>query len=69
MAGPSHTLPTGGTARFWSGLSALSFLRASSMIEYTAEGLKRDAEAIDLIGRAENLEAHARAATIRTEPD
>lgn len=69
VAGPSHTLPTGGTARFWSGLSAMSFLRASSMIEYTAEGLQRDAGPIDLIGRAENLEAHARAATIRTEPD
>jgi len=67
LAGPSHTLPTGGTARFWSGLSSLSFLRANSMIEYTAEGLRQDAAAIDLIGRAENLEAHARSATIRTE--
>ncbi len=67
MAGPSHTLPTGGTARFWSGLSALSFLRASSMIEYTREGLARDAEAIDRWGRAEQLEAHARSATIRAE--
>lgn len=67
VAGPSHTLPTGGTARFWSGLSSLSFLRANSMIEYTAEGIRQDADAIDLIGRAENLEAHARAATIRTE--
>ncbi|MGQ9650567.1 MAG: histidinol dehydrogenase [Phycisphaerae bacterium] len=67
VAGPSHTLPTGGTARFWSGLSSLSFLRTNSMIEYTAEGIRQDAPAIDLIGRAENLEAHARSATIRTE--
>ncbi|HPD29668.1 MAG TPA: histidinol dehydrogenase [Phycisphaerae bacterium] len=67
VAGPSHTLPTGGTARFWSGLSSLSFLRTNSMIEYTAEGIRRDAPAIDLIGRAENLEAHARSATIRAE--
>ncbi len=67
VAGPSHTLPTGGTARFWSGLSALSFLRASSMIEYTREGLARDVEAIDRWGRAEQLEAHARSATIRAE--
>jgi histidinol dehydrogenase len=66
VAGPSHTLPTGGTARFWSGLSSLSFLRSSSMIEYTADGLEHDARAIDLIGRAECLEAHARSATIRT---
>lgn len=67
VAGPSHTLPTGGTARFWSGLSALSFIRGTSMIEYTRAGLKRDAGAIDLIGRAESLEAHARSATARLE--
>lgn len=67
VAGPSHTLPTGGSARFWSGLSSLSFLRANSMIEYTAEGLARDVEAIDLIGSAESLQAHARSATIRIE--
>lgn len=67
VAGPSHTLPTGGTARYWSGLSALSFIRGSSMIEYTREGLARDARAIDLLGRAEHLEAHARSATIRVD--
>lgn len=65
VAGPSHTLPTGGTARFWSGLSALSFLRTSSMIEYSKQALRRDAGAIDALGRAEGLEAHARSATIR----
>jgi len=65
VAGPSHTLPTGGTARFWSGLSALSFLRTTSMIEYAPAALKRDAEAIDRIARAEGLEAHARSATRR----
>jgi histidinol dehydrogenase len=66
VAGPSHTLPTGGSARFWSGLSALSFLRNTSMIEYTRAGLERDAAAIDAMGRAERLEGHARSATIRT---
>jgi len=65
VAGPSHTLPTGGSARFWSGLSSLSFLRGSSMIEYTKAALARDAAAIDLLARAESLEAHAKAATIR----
>ena len=69
VAGPSHTLPTGGSARFWSGLSSLSFLRASSMIEYTKAGLARDANAIDLIGRAEYLEAHAKSATIRVSDE
>jgi len=69
VAGPSHTLPTGGTARFWSGLSSLSFLRSSSMIEYTKEGLERDAKAIHLIGQAEGLEAHARSTTIRVKDE
>ena len=69
VAGPSHTLPTGGSARFWSGLSALSFLRSSSIIEYTQDGLKRDAKAIDLIGRAESLEAHAKSATVRVSDE
>jgi histidinol dehydrogenase len=67
VAGPSHTLPTGGTARFWSGLSALSFIRGSSMIEYTQDALARDARAIELIGQAEGLEAHARSTTVRVE--
>ncbi|MBP7935409.1 MAG: histidinol dehydrogenase [Phycisphaerae bacterium] len=67
VAGPSHVLPTGGTARFWSGVSALGFLRRTSLIEYTAEGLARDAAAIDALARAECLEAHARSATIRVQ--
>ncbi len=69
VAGPSHTLPTGGTARFWSGLSALSFLRSSSMIEYTQQGLTRDAESIEQLARAEGLEAHARSATMRASSE
>jgi len=67
VAGPSHVLPTGGTGRFWSGLSCLSFLRHTSVTEYTWEGLAADAGAIDLLARAEHLEAHARSATIRLE--
>src|SRR5207253_3993074 len=38
-AGPSHVLPTGGTARFTSGLSACDFLRRSSVLSFTKEGL------------------------------
>ena len=67
VAGPSHVLPTGGTARFWSGVSALSFLRYTSLTEYTQEGLAADAAAIDVLARAESLEGHARSATIRVE--
>lgn len=65
-AGPSHVLPTGGTARFWSGVSALGFLRRTSLIEYTPQGLAHDAAAIDTLATAEYLDAHARSATIRT---
>jgi histidinol dehydrogenase len=67
LAGPSHTLPTGGTAKFWSGLSSLSFLRGSSLIEYTREALAADMEAINAVGRAEQLDAHAHSAVIRIE--
>ncbi len=67
LAGPSHVLPTGGTARFWSGLSALSFLRSTSMIEYSADALSRDAASIDALAQAEGLDAHARSAAIRGE--
>ena len=58
---------TGGTARFWSGVSALGFLRRTSLIEYTPEGLARDAAVIDTLATAEYLDAHARSATIRTQ--
>jgi histidinol dehydrogenase len=66
VAGPSHVLPTGGTARFWSGVSALSFLRRTSIIEYSPAGLAHDGAAIELLARAEGLDAHARAVSIRT---
>lgn len=66
VAGPSHVLPTGGTARFWSGLSSMDFLRRTSMIEYTPGDLARDAASIELFARAESLEAHARSVSIRT---
>ncbi|GMV97882.1 MAG: histidinol dehydrogenase [Phycisphaerae bacterium] len=66
VAGPSHVLPTGGSARFWSGVSALDFLRRTSMIEYTPGGLVHDAASIETLARAEGLEAHARSVSIRT---
>jgi histidinol dehydrogenase len=69
VAGPSHVLPTGGTGRFWSGVSCLSFLRYTSLTEYTREGLAADSEAIDQLGRAEHLEAHAKSATLRVEEE
>lgn len=67
VAGPSHVLPTGGTARFWSGVSALSFLRRTSVIEYTPEALAVDSACIEALAHAEGLDAHARSAAIRLE--
>ena len=67
VAGPSHVLPTGGTARFWSGVSALSFFRYSSVIEYSRAALAHDAATIETLARAEGLDAHARSVSIRTQ--
>lgn len=66
VAGPSHVLPTGGTARFLSGISALSFLRYSSIIEYSSSGLVHDAGPIECFAMAEGLDAHAKSVMIRT---
>lgn len=57
-AGPSHVLPTGGTARFASGLSALDFVRGNSVIAYTEAGLSSVAEDIRLLAEKEGLTAH-----------
>ena len=52
-AGPSHVLPTGGTARFASGLSANDFLRRSSVLSFTREGLARMADDVRLLAERE----------------
>ena len=57
-AGPSHVLPTGGTARFASGLSANDFLRSGSVIAYTESGLEAVADDIRLLAEKEGLSAH-----------
>lgn len=67
FAGPSHVLPTGGTARFFGPLSCNDFLKASSTLHYDALSLATDAPHVDAFARREGLTAHARAATIRTE--
>jgi histidinol dehydrogenase len=64
-AGPSHVLPTGGTARWASGLNANSFLRSSSVIEYSAEALRDIAPAIETLAETEGLTAHAASVAIR----
>lgn len=65
VAGPSHTLPTCGAARFSSGITVHTFLKSTSLIEMHPKGLVRDLEHIVHIARAENLEGHARSALRR----
>lgn len=69
IAGPSHVLPTGGTAAIFSGLTVADFQRRSSIIEFTREDLARTRAAIEAFGRVETLAAHARSASIRFEED
>ena len=66
LAGPNHTLPTGGTARFSSPLSVDDFIKKTQYTYFTPEALADVAEDIAIFARAEGLEAHARAALIRT---
>lgn len=65
VAGPSHVLPTGGTARFASGLSANDFLRRSSILRFTQFGLGKMADDVCLLAEKEGLTAHAASVEIR----
>lgn len=64
-AGPSHVLPTGGTARWAAGLSSNSFLRSGSLIEFSAEALQTIEPHVSQIAECEGLTAHKRSVTIR----
>ena len=64
-AGPSHVLPTGGTARWASGLSASQFLRTSSVIEYSAESLQQIAPDVMRMAEVEGLTAHRASVDVR----
>ncbi|MBN2377794.1 MAG: histidinol dehydrogenase [Sedimentisphaerales bacterium] len=66
FAGPSHTLPTGGSARFFSALNVNDFLKQSSIINYNESALKNAAPAIQTIAAAEGLDAHLNSVKIRT---
>lgn len=65
LAGPSHVLPTSGTAKFSSGLSILDFLRRSSVIDCSKEAFVNIADTAEILALEEGLECHARAITIR----
>lgn len=67
VAGPSHVLPTAGTARFASPLGVYDFIKRTSVIRYSAERLAADAGAIRALAEAEGLFGHAEAVRVRTE--
>lgn len=65
LAGPNHTLPTGGTARFFSPLSLDDFVKKSSIVSFSENGLQRLGKEIIHIAELEGLEAHAKSVSIR----
>ncbi|MGE4548945.1 MAG: histidinol dehydrogenase [Intestinibacillus sp.] len=67
MAGPCHVLPTSGTARFFSPLSTDTFLKKTSVIEYSREALQALSADIIALAEAEHLSAHANSVRIRFE--
>ena len=69
LAGPNHTLPTSGTARFSSPLSVDDFVKKTQYIYYTPDALKAGARDVDYFAKTEGLTAHARSAMIRLEEE
>lgn len=67
LAGPSHVLPTGGTARFSNGLSVDDFVTKSSIIGYSRPALQAALPELEAIGGAEGLEGHVRSGRIRLQ--
>jgi len=68
VAGPSHVLPTGGSARFFSPLSVADFVKRTSIIEYDAAALHAQGADIEALAEVEGLHAHGRAVSVRTRP-
>ena len=65
VAGPSHVLPTGGTARLFSGLTVDDFRRRTSLVAYTQDDLRNALPTIETFGAMEGLDGHSRSAAIR----
>ncbi len=68
VAGPSHVMPTGGTARFASPLNLLNFVKITSLIGLDKEAARALSEPAQIIAKAESLDAHAATAKSRGEP-
>lgn len=65
VAGPSHVLPTGGTAAYFSGLTVDSFRKRTSVVAFTRADLIETLPLIEAMGRVEGLDSHSRSASIR----
>ena len=67
IAGPSHVLPTGGTARFFSGLSIRDFMKSSHIISYTKKALEEVKDSVDKLTGIEGLPRHMDSVKARFE--
>ena len=68
LAGPNHTLPTSGAARYASPLSTETFMKHSSLIQYTPKALQEVSEAIAVLTEAEGLPSHGQSVADRVQP-
>ncbi|MBE9114907.1 histidinol dehydrogenase [Lusitaniella coriacea LEGE 07157] len=69
LAGPNHTLPTSGAARYASALGVETFLKHSSLIQYSSGALNKMSGAIQALAQAEGLHSHSESVRLRTEED
>ena len=67
LAGPNHTLPTSGAARYASALGVETFMKHSSLIQYSSKALKNMSSTIQILAQAEGLPSHADSVKFRTE--
>ncbi|MGV2827681.1 histidinol dehydrogenase [Myxosarcina sp. GI1(2024)] len=67
LAGPNHTLPTSGAARYASALGVETFMKHSSLIDYSSTALKKMSSTIQILAQAEGLPSHADSVKLRTE--
>ena len=67
LAGPNHTLPTSGAARYASPLGVETFMKHSSLIQYSPTALQKVAKTINVLAKAEGLPSHADSVRLRTE--
>jgi len=65
VAGPNHTLPTGGTAKFYSPLGVENFMKKSSIISFSSKGINEIGEACAMIANTEGLTAHEQSVRVR----